>query len=403
MTANRTILIVDDEPETLRGYEEYLVPPAAPAPKRSSRQGGGPAESAAAPEMAPEDERYELALALSGEEAIAKARELAAAGTPVAAGFFDVKLGGGIDGIETVQEVRKTSPDLYCAVVTAFHDRTVEEINRIFGPEFRDHWDYLNKPFTQGEIVQKARQMVAAWNRNRELEDMRRELVRSEKHAAIGQVARGIGHEFGNILFRIMGKADMALNEKDPAKIRSHLEVIIRSSERAGVIVRNLQSFSKTDPRLVRGNLGAPAREALSLLEHELKRSSVKLAAEFLQGPEVMIDAGRMAQVFLNLFINAIHAMQGGGTLGVCVEAAQGSGGRRGAAARVSDTGTGIPPDVLPRIFEFAFSTKGDTGSGLGLSIAREIVESHGGTLTVATQIGKGTEFTIWLPEAAPA
>ena len=93
--------------------------------------------------------------------------------------------------------------------------------------------------------------------------------------------------------------------------------------------------------------------------------------------------------------------MPKGGHLTVTVEEAIGpepGGTQKGVAARVADTGTGIPPEVLPRIFDFAYTTKGDRGSGLGLSVSREIVEAHGGKILVKTEVGKGTEFTVWLP-----
>jgi two-component system NtrC family sensor kinase len=399
---NRTLLIVDDEPETLKGYADFLTAREAPAARRSSRSKGAE-EPQAAGSGPSAGERYNLLLAKSGEEALELVKKELAEGRRVAAGFFDVKLEGGMDGLATIAAIKALDKDLHCVVVTAYHDRSVEEINRLFGEEFKDQWDYLNKPFTQGEIVQKARQMVAAWNRRREVEAVHAQLVRSERLAAVGQVARGVGHEFGNILLRIIGKTDLALMEKDAAKIHDHLKVVMTAAERAGTIVRNLQSFSKAEPRFQVSSLTLPLDESLSLVNHELVKASVKLEKRYSQVPEVRMDAGGLSQVFLNLFINAAFAMsKGGGTLTVTLEAAQGpdpAGGRqKGVAARIADTGTGIPPEVLPRIFDFAYTTKGDRGSGLGLSVSREIVEAHGGRIWVRTEVGKGTEFTVWLP-----
>ena len=216
-------------------------------------------------------ERYNLLLAKSGEEAVEIVKKEMAAGRRVAAGFFDVKLEGGMDGLSTISAIKAMDKEIRCVVVTAYHDRSVEEINQLFGEEFKDQWDYLNKPFTQGEIVQKARQMVAAWNRKRELDAVNQQLVRSERLAAVGQVARGVGHEFGNILLRIIGKTDLALMEKDVTKIHDHLKVVMTAAERAGTIVRNLQSFSKTEPKFqVASITRRPLDESLSLVNHEL-------------------------------------------------------------------------------------------------------------------------------------
>jgi signal transduction histidine kinase len=393
MEENRTLLIVDDEPETLKGYVEYLDPKEIVPVRRSSRKlyGTGVVE-------APQQERYHLLLAQSGEEAIKLCENEMKNGRRVAAGFFDVKLGAGLDGLATIHAIKAMDREIHCVVVTAYHDRTVEEINQIFGEDFKDQWDYLNKPFTQGEIVQKARQMTAAWNRKRQLEILSQQLAKAERLAAVGQVARGIGHEFGNILMRIVGKVDIALNEKDPNKVTEHLKVVAKAAERAGVIVRNLQSFSKTEPQFQFESVIVPLDESISLISHELVKGSVTLEKDFKQVPNTRIDVGALAQVFLNLMINAIHAMPKGGTLRVNVDQAVNSEGKPGIAIRIVDTGTGIPPEVLPRIFEFAFSTKGDLGSGLGLAVSKDIVEAHKGQILVKTELNKGTEFTIWLP-----
>ncbi len=369
MTENRTLLIVDDEPETLKGYADFLTPADAAPVRRSSRKA---AVEASADPSVPVHEKYNLLLAKSGEEAIQLFQAEIKAGRRVAAGFFDVKLEGGLDGLATIHAIKTMDPEIHCVVVTAYHDRTVDEINQLFGPEFRDHWDYLNKPFTQGEIVQKARQMVSAWNRRRELQAMHEHLIRSERMAAVGQVARGIGHEFGNILLRVIGKTDLALLEKDVDKIHAHLKVVMIAAERAGAIVRNLQSFSKTEPSFQVRPVSAAVDEAIVLLNHEFVKASVTLEKKYSSVPDVRLDLGGISQVFLNLLINATHAMSKGGKLTVTIEPGLGpaeNGSREGVVVRVADTGAGIPRDILPRIFEFAFTTKGDRGSGLGLSV----------------------------------
>ncbi|MCM2277046.1 MAG: ATP-binding protein [Oligoflexia bacterium] len=397
MKENRTIIIVDDEPETVKGYVDFLRPREAAAVRRSSRQSASGERPVTGPGPSP-DEAYELLVAHSGEEAVRIAETELKAGRRIAAGFFDVKLEGGMDGLSTIQAIKAMDPEIHCVVVTAYHDRTVEEINQIFGEEFKDQWDYLNKPFTQGEIVQKARQMIAAWNRRRQIEVMNRQILQAERMAAVGQVARGIGHEFGNILLRIIGKTDLALLSTDVAKIHEHLQVSMRAAERAAVIVRNLQSFSKAEPVFQMADLTASLEEALSLIGHELAKYSVNVEKRLSPIPPVKLDSGGLAQVFLNLLINATHAMPQGGRITATIEERKGTDGTPGVVARIADTGTGIPPEVLPRIFEFAFTTKGDRGSGLGLSVSKQIVDAHGGELSVATELGKGTEFTIWIP-----
>jgi len=98
--------------------------------------------------------------------------------------------------------------------------------------------------------VQKARQMTAAWNRMRQIESMQKQLIVSERLAAIGQVARGIGHEFGNILQRVVGKIDLAISDTQDESVRKHLEIAQQAVDRASVILRNLRSLSRNDAKL---------------------------------------------------------------------------------------------------------------------------------------------------------
>lgn len=389
MMLNNRILCVDDEKDIVQAYIDFLAPAPTSTPKRSSR--GGPVADAGAP--ATNADTYVILKAHSGEEAIEVFKKELAEGRRIAAAFFDVKMEGGIDGIQALRQAWQLDPDLHATIVTAYQDRSVQDINSLFGDRFKDQWDYLNKPFNQGEILQKARQMTAAWNRKKSLEEAHRQLIQSERMAAIGQVARGIGHEFGNILQRIVGKADLALSEGDSTKLKAHLKIILDAAERAAVIVRNLQSFSRHSAAKSPTDVSKVIEDTLSLVNHELVKQSVTIEDKRSSVKQVSANSGELQQVLMNFIINAMHAMPEGGKVEVgCAE-------RDGAVEIwVRDSGTGISPEVLPRIFEYAFTTKGDQGSGLGLSISKQIVEGHGGTISVASEVGKGTIFTVRLP-----
>ncbi len=394
METNRRILVLDDETETIEGYKYFLTPSENKVTKRSSRH--NTKDQTDTNNII--SESYTLLTATTGEEALEIFKKEFNGGRRIAAGFFDVKLPGKLDGLQTIQKIIEIDPEIHVVVVTAYHDRSVDEIHKLFGENFKDQWDYLNKPFTQGEIIQKARQMVAAWNNKRKLEAMHAQLIRSERMAAIGQVSRGVGHEFGNILLRIVGKADLSLMESDTSKIHENLEIILKASERASVIVRNLQSFSKTQANYETVPITNPIEQALSLLNHELIKNSIKVNKVFSDTPNIWIDSGGISQVILNMLINAMHAMPKGGEISIHTETNTGRNGKPGVACRIKDGGVGIPKEIINNIFEFAFTTKGDKGSGLGLSISKQIIENMNGSISVKSELNKGTEFTVWIP-----
>ncbi len=383
---NRRILVVDDEKDIVQAYLDLLNPSPTGAAKVSSRR-------AAAPVGASVKTEYEILHAYSGEEALALIKMEYASGNRVVGGFFDVKLEGGMDGLSLVKELWNIDPDMLCTVVTAYQDRSIDDIDQLFGEKFKDQWDYLNKPFTQAEIVQKARQMVASWNRREQLKVAQQKLIENERMAAIGQVARSIGHEFGNILLAIMGNADLATNPNNPEKTRDRLKVIIQAAERANIIVRNLSSFSKGSTERVIADPAQLIASTLSLLAHEIKKNSVVIQQSLLSVPQVKVSAAEIEQVLLNLVINGMHAMPKGGAMELGCE----SDGKS-VSIWVKDSGTGIPAEILPHIFEYAYTTKGNKGSGLGLAISKQIVEAHNGTIDVKTEVGKGTTFTLRLP-----
>jgi len=388
---NRRILVVDDEKDIVQAYLDLLNPAPTGSTKVSSRR------AASTPASGTKAGEYEILHAYSGEEALALMKMEYAAGKRIVGGFFDVKLEGGMDGLQLIQQLWAIDPDLLCTVVTAYHDRTVDDIDQLFGERFKDQWDYLNKPFTQAEIVQKARQMVASWNRKEQLKQAQRQLIESERMAAIGQIARSIGHEFGNILLAILGNADLATNPNNPEKTRERLQVIIQAAERANLIVRNLSTFSKGSSERVEVDPAQLVSSTLSLLSHEAKKYNVTFETSLQPTPAVTVSASEIEQVLLNLVINAMHAMPNGGAIELGCEAS-GEEGNQSVSIWVKDSGTGIAPEILPHIFDYAYTTKGDRGSGLGLAISKQIIEAHGGTLSVKTSVGAGSTFTVRLP-----
>ena len=138
-----------------------------------------------------------------------------------------------------------------------------------------------------------------------------------------------------------------------------------------------------------------PIRQALALVDHELKKASVQLVETFdVTLPQINANRVEIGQVILNLVINATHAMaENGGKLTIKTYKDQGA-----VCISVSDTGTGIPAENISKIFEPLFTTKGDKGTGIGLSVSKKIVTNHNGHLRVESIVGKGSTFTVILP-----
>jgi two-component system, NtrC family, sensor kinase len=221
----------------------------------------------------------------------------------------------------------------------------------------------------------------------------------SEKMASIGLLAAGVAHEVNTPLTGISSFTQMLLDGADPTDPRTVLlEKIERQTFRAAKIVNGLLNLSRPGPtssERVHTDLNGVITDVVSLLEHQFEVGSVKVRRELSPVPvSVLGIEHQLQQVFLNLFLNARDAMPHGGWLSVTTRV---EGGR--AFAEVADTGSGIPPEQLSRIYDPFFTTKAiGRGTGLGLSITYGIVREHDGQMRVDSAVGQGTRFTVELP-----
>ncbi|MFB3817216.1 MAG: ATP-binding protein [Candidatus Methylomirabilales bacterium] len=233
------------------------------------------------------------------------------------------------------------------------------------------------------------------------------EVQQAEKLAVVGQLAAGIAHQIGTPLNVISGSAEYLMMESGDRRPQE-LEIIVAQTDRIAKLIRQLLNFARPAKiELAPLDLNHLLREVLGLVEHQVAKEQITIRLEPEDGlPAIAGDANQLEQAFLNIVINAWHAMPGGGTLTLRTRQADrprkgGRPARPGVEAAISDTGTGIPPELMERIFDPFFTTKGvGKGTGLGLAISRRIVEDHHGSIAVATEVGRGTTFTIWLPAA---
>jgi two-component system, NtrC family, sensor kinase len=240
------------------------------------------------------------------------------------------------------------------------------------------------------------------------------DLIQAKKLAALGTLTSGVAHELNNPLNNISTSMQIMLEEIDAPDVEYQRTLLIdaeKEVERARDIVRALLEFSRQRAFSIKTVLFRPlVEDTLKLIKGELP-AMVKLVVEVSEDIQAAVDFRRIQQVLLNLIFNAIQAMGNGGTLTISAERCNGNQ----FYFRVADTGIGIPPDQLPKIFDPFFSTKtahrgdeGDSriydgflnhkGTGLGLAICHGIVKKHGGRIEVQSKPDEGTAFTVYLP-----
>lgn len=250
--------------------------------------------------------------------------------------------------------------------------------------------------------------------RTRELEEAQSQLIQTEKMAAVGQLSAGVAHELNNPLGGILGYSQYTLEkmnrqpfcdvtEKDFETYKKHLRDIEAQTRRCKTIVQNLLKFSRSSSKIDKTDvdINAALLETISLIEHQLMMHKINLTTDFNDDmPIIQANSGMLQQVFTNMIINALHAMEEGGNLLITSRHAPGLGEFSGAIEiSFTDDGCGIPEKIQRNIFEPFFTTKAiGKGTGLGLSVSYGIIREHGGEIKVESVENCGTTFTIILP-----
>jgi signal transduction histidine kinase len=242
----------------------------------------------------------------------------------------------------------------------------------------------------------------------RQLDELRRaqdQLTQSAKLAAIGELAAGIAHEVNNPLTIIVGHAHLLRRRAELAAVQPALDTIEAQATRAANMVRGMLDFSRRRPRNMHDvSLRDVIERALSLVTDKLRSHGVETVTILDESdPAVFGDRDELTQVFINLIGNAADAMSTGGRLVVTTEVHR-QDDVTYVSTRVADTGPGIAAEHRDQIFESFFTTKPEgQGTGLGLTITRDIVKNHEGTIEVDSTVGKGTTMIVNLPLARPA
>ena len=233
-------------------------------------------------------------------------------------------------------------------------------------------------------------------------DDLRGQLLEARKLAALGELLGTTTHEFNNALTTILNYARLGLRHRDQATRDKALERILSAGTRAAKITASVLSMARSrSARFEPVDLESLVEDVLVLLEREMMKYRIQVEREFAPVPRVSANTSQLQQVLLNLLVNARQAMPEGGRLILRLAHDEITGF---VDLGVRDTGCGMPPDVMRRMFEPHFTTKagpdatGKGGSGLGLATCREIVEAHRGRIRVESAPGRGTAVTIRLP-----
>ncbi len=421
------VLVIDDAPSIHQDFHRLLSggeDDAALAELRNSLFGAHPPR--------PKGYRFEVDSAFQGEEGLQCVGTALKEGRPYAVAFVDVRMPPGMDGVETTERLWREDPDLQVVLCSAYTDYSWEDVVQRLGISQR--LLILHKPFDSMEMRQIAHALTEKWEllrrdrrRLAELEQanaqLRREteermrlelqLAQSQKLEALGRLAAGLAHEVNNPLSFIISNLNhvqrelKALAVTEPVGTVEELQETCRDAlhgcERIQRLVQDVRGFS-------RGKSLPAAPVALDVvLENALAMANLdqvpglRVEWEPSPVPPILADEHGLGQVFLNLLINAIHAVANG-PAEPRIRMATGLHADGRVWVEVQDNGCGIAPENLRRLFEPFFTTKPPgVGTGLGLFICHGLITGYGGELSVESQPGQGATFRVLLPAGSSA
>ncbi|MDM8522267.1 ATP-binding protein [Desulfococcaceae bacterium HSG8] len=460
MTNNR-ILIVDDDPGVRESYEETLSPDPSPdIMDRGASLFGEPKQG-----KEPKSKKnYELFLAENGEQGVEHVRLAVEHKKPFAAAFIDMKMPG-IDGAETSKRIWKTDPNIKIVIVTAYSEHTPDDIIRVtgrddifylrkpFNPEeirqfaraFTNQWNLEREKELLTSKLEKANMELDDMNKNlrHKVEEQTTRLIQSEKMASLGVLAAGVAHEINNPISFIRGnmsaikkysmrmaalfekynqlEACLISGKKDSIKtliqeiggLKSEhkidfiledmvdlAEESLEGTTRVHDIVQDLKIFSRVDEADFKNiDLNETLDATLNILRNELKYKA-EIIKDYGDIPGIKCFPRKISQVFMNILMNAAQSIEESGTIRIATRYMEDD---ERVEISISDTGRGIPREIISKIFDPFFTTKPEgQGTGLGLSLSFDIVRAHSGEIRIETEEGKGSTFIIMLPFNTP-
>ncbi len=295
------------------------------------------------------------------------------------------------EGIRMVLDLPLTIGEHVVGVIRVFFDQ-----KRTFSDEELNFVVFIAEQSSC--VIDKARMVESHQTQYHQL------ALQTEKLSALGRMAAGIAHEINNPLTGILLYSTNLLKKSpEPGPLKEGLEVIVHETIRCRSIIKELLEFSRDkEPKKSLSNINQIITKALTILENEFRLQHIQIEKKLSEDlPDILLDANQMEQVFVNLLLNAVEAVQQEGTISVssCMNVE-----KKSVQIEISDSGPGIPPEHLNKIFEPFFSTK-PKGTGLGLAVSYGIIRSHQGSIRLSSRPGESARFTIEIPihSAAPA
>ncbi len=400
------ILAVDDDPGILDLYRKILCP------DRNSSESESKLQNLAAnlfSDTFPKADSvsFNLTLCHQGDEAVDAVRVAIEENRPFAVTFLDVRMPPGPDGVWTAEQIRALDSSTEIVIVTAYSDVDPQKIASRVQPAGK--LLYLQKPFHPHEIEQFAAALSAKWNTQKQLHQ-------AQKMEAIGILAGGVAHDLNNVLLGLVSYPELLLMQiPDESPLRKPILTIQKSGEKAAAIVQDLLTLARRGVTVTEVvNLNHIISEYLRSPEYEKLKSyhpkvevETDLAADLLN---ILGSPVHLSKTVMNLVSNAAEAMSEGGKISLSTENRCVDRPIRGyhnvdeddyVVFTVSDTGIGIPPGDMERIFEPFYTKKvmGRSGTGLGMAVVWGTVKDHKGYIGVQSTVGKGTTFTLYFPQ----
>lgn len=245
--------------------------------------------------------------------------------------------------------------------------------------------------------AEKATGVILILNDVTEQESLRTKMADYEKLSALSHLALGAAHEINNPLLGITSFIELLLEEEEDVEKKKQAKEVLNSAYRISETVRGLLSFARpAPPKFTKISPNQLLGETLSFLQHQPLFRRIRIEKVFaLELPQITGDGNQIRQVLINILINSAQAMPDGGTLTIATSKVK---FEEFVEIRITDTGQGIPPENLDKVFDPFFTTKKGEGTGLGLSISYSYVKSHGGNITIASEVNRGTVVTVRLP-----